>query len=217
MNEHIAGQGDSKAAEQFWEEHYRGHERVWSGRANPVLVDVAGSLPAGTALDLGCGEGGDAIWLAELGWQVTAVDVSSTALNRAAAHATTAGMEARIDFQQHDLAHSFPPGEFDLVNAQYLLSPVEFPRDRVLQAASRAVEPGGLLLIVDHASVTPWSWNHKPHQRFPTPTETLAALDLAPEQWHTERLGAPERQAIGPNGESVSVTETVIAARRLAP
>ncbi|MDQ3643817.1 MAG: class I SAM-dependent methyltransferase [Actinomycetota bacterium] len=217
MNESIHGEGGGSETERFWESHYGARERVWSGRPNPVLVDVAASLPAGTALDLGCGEGADAVWLAGLGWRVTAVDVSSIALSRASAHAATAGVGAHIDFQRHDLAHSSPPGVFDLVNAQYLLSPVEFPRDRVLQAASRAVEPGGLLLIVDHASVTPWSWNHEPHQRFPTPTETLAALDLAPEQWHTERLGAPERQAIGPNGESVSVIETVIAARRLAP
>lgn len=62
-------------AEQFWEGHYRGRERRWSGRPNAVLVDVVGSLPPGTALDLGCGEGGDAIWLAGLGWRVTAVDV----------------------------------------------------------------------------------------------------------------------------------------------
>ena len=217
MSESTHGEGGGSETERFWEGHYGARERVWSGRPNPVLVDVAASLPAGTALDLGCGEGADAVWLAGLGWRVTAVDVSSIALSRASAHAAAADVEARIDFQRHDLAHSFPAGVFDLVNAQYLLSPVEFPRDRVLHAAARAVAPGGLLLIVDHASVAPWSRHSHPHPRFPTPEETLAAVDLVPGEWRIERLDAPGRQAVGPNGESATVTDTVIAARRSPP
>ena len=214
INGERQGEDGGGQAERFWEGHYRAHERVWSGRANPVLVDVAGSLPPGAALDLGCGEGGDAIWLAGRGWRVTAVDVSATALSRASAHAAAAGVEARIDFQQHDLAQTFPAGAFDLVSAQYLQSPVEFPRDRVLHAAARAVASGGLLLVVAHASVPPWSLAD-PDTRFPTPEEALAALDLTPGQWGTERLGARERLASGPDWQSATVTDTVIAVRRL--
>lgn len=202
-------------AEQFWEGHYRRHERVWSGRANPVLVDVAGPLAVGAALDLGCGEGGDAIWLARLGWRVTAVDVSATALDRAAVHAAEAGVGERVDFRQHDLTRTLPDGPFDLVSAQYLQSPVEFPRDRVLRAAASTVAPGGLLLLVTHASAPPWAWNPDPDTRFPTPAEELAALDLSPRRWHTERLDAPQRRATGPDGQSAVVTDNVIALRRL--
>jgi SAM-dependent methyltransferase len=205
--EHREGRGGVET-ERFWEDHYHRRERVWSGRPNPVLVDVVGSLRPGTVLDLGCGEGGDPIWLAQQGWRVTAVDVSATALDRAAADAATAGVGGRIDFRQHDLALAFPSGVFDLVSAQYLHSPIEFPRVQVLQEAAGAVTPGGLLLIVDHASVGPGSWAD--------PEETLAPLDLSLDEWHTERLEAREREATGPNGQRTTRTDNVIALRRLA-
>ena len=102
---------------QFWEERYRAAERVFSGNANALLVREAGDLKPGTALDLGCGEGGDVLWLATRGWQVTGVDISSTALERAAAHAAQAGLGGQVAFERHELGVTFPEGSFDLVSA----------------------------------------------------------------------------------------------------
>ncbi|MGV9979208.1 methyltransferase domain-containing protein [Micromonospora wenchangensis] len=203
-----------EATARHWDELYRGRERYWSGRPNPHLVDVAGALPPGTALDLGCGEGGDAVWLARQGWRVTAVDVSTAALQRSAAAVTAAGVAALVDFQRHDLARTFPAGEFDLVSAQFLQSPLEFPRAEVLRAAARAVAPGGRLLVVEHGAVPPWGNAAHHHIRFPTPQETLADLDLDPDGWDVERLDAPQRQATGPDGQTGTLVDHLVLVRR---
>jgi hypothetical protein len=90
---------------------------------------------------------------------------------------------------------------------------LDIPRAKVLQDAARAVAPGGLLLIVEHASVAPWSWNQE--QRFPSPEETLASLDLDLAAWEIERLAAPSREATGPGGQIATVIDNIIAIRRL--
>ena len=214
MNGEVHGEGGGSPGERFWEEHYRASTRLSNGSPSGALVRFVETLPEGTALDLGCAQGDDAIWLARRGWRVVAVDVSGTVLARAAKNAETAGVSDLIAFERHDLASTFPKGRFDLVSALFMHSPVEFPRTRVLRAAARAVAPGGLLLIVEHASVAPWSWAD-PDTTFPTPEQSLAALDLDPSRWHSEFLGAPKREATGPNGQSATVTDNVIALRRL--
>src|ERR1700751_4307286 len=115
-------------ARQAWEEHYGERERVWSGRVNVRLAELVDAMTPGRALDLGCGEGADAMWLAERGWHVTAVDISQTALDRAAADAAARDVPGSIDFRRHDLTESFPEGVFDMVSAQFLHSTV--PMDR---------------------------------------------------------------------------------------
>jgi SAM-dependent methyltransferase len=201
-------------AELFWEQHYRGQAQRWSGRPNPVLVDVAGQLRPGRALDLGCGEGGDALWLAGQGWQVTAVDIAPTAVERLRARAERDGLADRVRTERHNLAHSLPAGEFDLISAQYLHTPVELARAEVLRAVANQLAPGGLLLVVDHGSVAPWSWNRDADTHFPTPAEKFAELALDPAGWHAERLDSPKREATGPDGQTATVTDHVIAVRR---
>ncbi|WP_030275640.1 FAD-dependent oxidoreductase [Streptomyces sp. NRRL B-24484] len=151
-----AGEQPDGATAVFWDSLYGERERIWSGRANGALVrEVTGERP-GRALDLGCGEGADAVWLAEQGWRVTAVDISAVALGRAAEHAREAGVAGRIEFRRADLAEAFPEGSWDLVCAQYLHSEVELPRDAILRRAAAAVAPGGTLLVVGHAGPPSW-------------------------------------------------------------
>jgi SAM-dependent methyltransferase len=197
----------------FWEGLYASRPGA-GGRANPLLVETAEPLPPGAALDLGCGAGGDTLWLAQRGWQVTAVDISGTAVDRARARADELGVGSRVSAERHDLAASFPGGSFDLVSAQYLHTPFAFPRAEVLRTAARSLRPGGLLLVVDHGSIAPWSWNQDPDTRFPTPGEVAADLALDPGEWALVRTDMPRRVATGPAGETATVTDNVLLVRR---
>lgn len=171
---------------RWWEDRYAGTDGVWSGRANAVLADIATTLEPGTALDLGCGEGGDAVWLAARGWEVTGVDISPTAVDRARAAAVAAGLPAgRTRFIAADLAEWTTDERFDLVAASFLQSwPAAIPRDEILRRASGLVAPGGHLLVVAHAA-PPAGMDEVPDhaQRFPSPEADLATLDLDPAGW----------------------------------
>jgi SAM-dependent methyltransferase len=138
--------------ERAWEERYRAGDRIWSGNPNPQLVSDATGLTTGTALDVGCGEGADAIWLAERGWRVTAVDFATAALERAAAHAAERGPDVagRISWVHADLT-AWGPGaaRFDLVSAQFMHLPTE-PRTALYARLAGGVATGGTLLIVGH-------------------------------------------------------------------
>ncbi|MGB3523391.1 MAG: class I SAM-dependent methyltransferase [Mycobacterium sp.] len=201
---------------EFWDEFYSGDGRVWSGKVNVQLAEITADLAPGRALDLGCGEGADAIWLAEDGWQVVAVDVSANALQRACAAAQERQVISRIRFERHDLSTSFPAGRFDLVSAQFLHSPVQLDREAALRRAADAVAVGGRLLIVDHAAAPPWAGEHVHEHHFATAEEVLAGLALDDAQWELLRLGTAERDAIGPDGQTGVLTDNVIMLRRKA-
>jgi SAM-dependent methyltransferase len=202
-------------AQQAWEEHYGERDRVWSGRVNVRLAELVEPMTPGRALDLGCGEGADAMWLAEHGWRVTAVDISQTALDRAAADAAARKLADRIDFQRHDLAQNFPDGAFDLVSAQFLHSTVPLDRARLLRRAADAVGPGGTLVVVDHGAAPPWAskLDHH-HHEFPTADEVVSSLNLDDSQWDRVRVAAVNRDALGPEGQHAILTDNVMVLRR---
>ncbi|MGW0331476.1 class I SAM-dependent methyltransferase [Streptomyces sp. NPDC003011] len=187
-------------AAEFWEARYQGGDRIWSGRPNLLLVREVSDLAPGSALDLGCGEGADAVWLASRGWRVTGVDVSRTALDRAAGHAADAGVGDRIRWERHELGVTFPEGSFDLVSAQFLQSPVPLDQDAVLARAAGAVAPGGTLLVVMHAGWPSWQREAPFDVDFPTLDGVLTALALPEAGWTVETLEAVRKPSVSPEG-----------------
>ena len=134
---------------ESYDEMYRSAPAVWSGRPNRQLIVEGSDLSPGTALDAGCGEGADALWLAERGWRVTAVDFSTVALERGAARARERGLEDRITWLHADLDSWTPEESFDLVTAHYLHSRGA-DRTALFARLASAVAPGGTLLVVGH-------------------------------------------------------------------
>ncbi|MFD0972726.1 methyltransferase domain-containing protein [Plantactinospora endophytica] len=199
-----------------WEERYRARPAIWSGRPNPQLVAEVTGLAPGRALDVGSGEGADAIWLAEQGWQVSGVDISTVALGRAAAHAESAGAQvaARIEWQHADLRERPPAeGRYDLVSAQYMHLPGQARRELFARLAA-AVAPGGTLLIVGHHPSDLHTSTHRMH--FPdmmyTAEEVASGLD--PETWTVLVTESRPRSVRDPEGHEVNIADAVLVARR---
>ncbi|OKI01929.1 methyltransferase [Streptomyces sp. CB02923] len=198
----------------FWDGVYAARPAADSPRPNVRLTETVTGLPPGDALDLGCGGGGDALWLAGQGWHVTATDISAVAVERLTVLARSHGLGDRLGAVRHDLHESFPSGAFDLVCAHYLHTPFDLDRATVLRSAAHALRPGGRLLVVDHGSTAPWSWNQDPGTRYPSPLEVAEGIGLDPAAWTVERADAPRRIATGPEGRTAEVTDHVLLVRR---
>lgn len=135
-----------------WNRRYAAKELIWTGDANRFVKEELAELAPGRALDLAAGEGRNAVWLAEQGWTVQAVDLSDVAMEKAAKLAAARDVADRIDFQAADLADFEPEaGQFDLVLVIYLQLP-QADLVPILSAAARAVAPGGTFLLVAHDS-----------------------------------------------------------------
>jgi SAM-dependent methyltransferase len=194
-----------------WDEKYRSHDQLFSGAPNGVLVTEVTGLPPGRALDVGCGEGADALWLARHGWQVTAVDISGVALERAAA--TGADLAGRVEWEQADLTTTPPPaGPFDLVSVQYFPLPQQ-PGHTALRGLLDAVAPGGTLLIGSHdlADLPPGHENGFDPSGYYQPADVARLLD---DTWTILINETRPRTASTPAGTH-HTHDTVLRARRV--
>ncbi len=213
----------------FWEERYRTHTAVCRRRPNPQLVAEAGDLVPGTALDAGCGEGADAIWLASHGWRVTAVDFATTALRRAREHAETldAAITSRIDWVPADLTSWTPTEEhFDLVSAHYVHPAA--PREALCRRLAASVAPGGTLLIVGHHPSDPHTTAHASAAEVSFTAEEVAS-SLDPDRWdiavaearsrpgHRPRRPRDRHSRRRPSSPQASILRWVLARRLLQP
>ena len=214
MHEHDSGEPRFEAAAQAaeWDATYR--ERggpKWSGRPNGRLVAEIADLAPGRALDVGCGEGADAIWLAQRGWTVTAVDISDVALSRAKEAAQSA--EAVVEWVCGDaLQTPFPARSFDLVSLQYPALP-KAAGEAAVRTLFDTVRPGGLLLAVYHDL----DHHHREHMKSKgiDPDDYVGVDDLnrlLGEEFTVEFNEVVAR--IDPPADSPHIADVVLRARR---
>ena len=200
------------AVQAEWDSRYADREQLWSGRPNGALVAEVAKLRPGRVLDVGCGEGADAIWLASRGWDVTALEVSGVALKRAAGHARDAGVAVR--WVHAELVEAMlEPASFDLVSAQYpaLLRTPDAAAERALLAA---VAPGGVLLLVHHAGME----THQGHDSGFDPADYVwpsMVSALLGDDWEMELN--EQRPRVAPDGGAGAhhTDDVVLRARRL--
>ena len=198
--------------EAEWDRRYAEKDQVWSGKPNGALVVEVAGLPPGRVLDVGCGEGADAIWLASQGWEVTALEVSGLALERAGRHAQDAGADIRW-LHAGLVEAALPAGSFDLVSAMYpaLLRTPDAVAERTLHSA---VAPGGTLLLVHHAGMD----EHQPHEGACNPADYVSVemvAGLLGDGWQVEV--DEQRPRVVPEGGAGAhhVEDLVLRARKL--
>lgn len=191
-----------------WDERYGDRELLWSAQPNRFLVEEVTGLVPGRALDLGCGEGRNAVWLAACGWAVTGVDFSSVGIGKARALAERSGVE--VDWQIGDLTAWEPAETYELVLVFYVHLPPE-QLGAVLDRATRALAPGGTLLIVGHALRNLEEGFGGP----PTPEVlyTVTGLTAALDGVELERAGEVER-TVEADGVGHTAIDVLVRARR---
>ncbi len=194
-----------------WDERYRGDGQTWSGNPNAQLVAEVSGLSPGTALDVGCGEGGDVIWLARQGWRVTGADFSANGLARAARHAEEAGVADQTDWWQVDARTFTADGRsYNLVTSHFL-HPPDGGMVEATRRLSTAVAPGGHLLVVGHAPSAAFAHLTASHHK-----AMFLAADLVPALPDSFDVLVVEQRprTVTRDGKTVEIHDSTLLARR---
>lgn len=207
----------SHPTQAFWDEVHRGRDRSRHGEPHPYLREVLASATPGQALELGCGDGTTAVWLASHGWTVTAVDVSRVALDAAAEHADRAGVSSRIFWQHADLRGWTTQKTFDLVTALFLHTPLELNSPALLARAAAQTRQDGTLLTVGHYTLPPWAWDHDATDGLLSASELATALGVHEPDWRTVLAEEVPRTVTGRDGHASTVLDAVLHAVRATP
>lgn len=196
---------------QWWEQHYRDAAASSAGQPSPQLVTELAGLTPGTVLDAGCGTGADAVWLAGQGWDVTAVDVSPTAVQQARTLAARhqPDVTGRISWLVADLTGWQPPRQYDLVLSQYVHPDLPFG-DFVARLAG-AVAPGGTLLVIGHDHADSHSAAHAPRTASIGAEAVIGAL--AENQWDVAVAEGRTRQVTHGSAQ-LTIADLVVKAHR---
>ena len=199
-----------------WNQRYADSELVWSATPNIWVEQLAQDLPPGKALDIAAGEGRNALWLAARGWQVTAVDFSAVALQRAASLAKERlGHDAgALVTVEADVAAWVPPARsFDLVLVVYLHLPKQ-QRSAIMGAAAQAVAPGGTLLVVGHDLENLASGHGGPQDPLVLYRPSDLAADIEPAELIVVRRETVVRSLTDGQGQPAEALDALVLARR---
>lgn len=202
----------------YWEQHWQpgpdgGPGAMGDSPPNPYLAQQLSELAPGTALDAGCGAGAEAIWLAAAGWQVTAADISSQALARAAERAAALAPEVsgRLEWVEADLGTWTPDTRFDLVTTHYAHPSI--PQLDFYDRLASWVAPGGTLLVVGHRHTHDHGHDDGPPAEASVTAGTVTA-GLDPDAWEVVTADEPRRTATGPGGHEAVLDDVVVRATR---
>ncbi|WP_083966833.1 class I SAM-dependent methyltransferase [Demequina globuliformis] len=196
---------------ESWEAKYREREALWSGQPNAPLVDAVENAAPARALEVGCGEGADAVWLATQGWKVTGVDLSATALARAQVHAEASGVAAHVTFTDEDIEQVIERDRpWELVTSMYT-HPAQGGR-WLVETLAQAVAPGGRLVVVGHHPTDPHAADHPDLKDAAFAAETVADV-LDRDAWEVSAQ-VRERVTLGDGGHERLWRDSVLVARR---